>query len=270
MQPTQLRACLEVALGPVYHIEREVGPSGQCRRFVAADLVDGGEVLVKVLPAEVGGAVDTERLETAVRDIGSQLRHPHIVPSVGAGGAGPFVYHLRPFVPGTTLGARLTRDGALPLHRAVRILQDVLDAVGYAHGAALPHGDLQPDNVLVADGRAKVAEFSLTRGLVAAARAGAAPPVLAIAHPAYVSPERRQGSGEPDPRDDVYALGALLYAMLIGEPPADPTGQPVTRRRDSVPLVLGDVVARCLLPDPGERWSGPHEILAELNRMVGG
>lgn len=269
MQPSQLRACLEVALGPVYRIEREVRPSGASRRFVAHDITGGSSVLVRVLPAELAQAVDAERLEREVGEIAPRLRHPRIVPSRGAGAAGPFVYHVRPFVAGTTLGARLTRGGALPLHEAVRILRDVLHALSHAHGLGLAHGDLQPDQVVLVGRRAQLADVGLAAALVAAARAATAPPVLALCLPAYVSPERRSGTGSPDVQDDVYAVGALAYEMLIGEPPADPAAQPLTRRRDSVPLVLGEVVAGCLVPDPAKRWSGPEDILEELNRLTG-
>lgn len=269
MQPSQLRACLEVALGPIYRIEREVRPSGACRRFVVEEITGGGEVLVKVLPAELAGALDAERLEREVRGVTEWLRHERIVRMLGAGAAGPFVYYLRPFVPGTTLGAQLARSGALALHRAVRIARDVLHALGHAHGVGVAHGDLQPDNVLLAgDGRAQVAECGLAAALAAATRAGAPAPMLALAAPAYVSPERHGSGGLPAPSDDLYAVGALLYEMLIGEPPAD-AAEPVTRRRESVPLVLGEVVARCLVGDPAARWRGPEEILMELNKLTG-
>lgn len=268
MQPSQLRACLEVALGPTYRLQREVRPSGQCRRFVAVEIAGGSDVLATLLPAELGGAVDAERLAGEVRDAAARLRHARIVPAVAAGAAGPFVYHLRPFVRGTTLGARLSRAEAPPLHQAVRILRDVLTALGHAHDAGVPHGSLQPDQVLLADGRARVADFGLVAALVAAARDADHTPVLALAAPAYVSPERRGGPGHPDPRDDLYAVGALAYEMLVGEPPPDPEPPPVRRRRDSVPIALGEVVSRCLAHDPAHRWRGPSEVLAELDRLT--
>src|SRR5438093_5944524 len=142
---SELRAALEAALGPIYRIEREVRPVGNCRLFVAVGTPAAPELLVKVLPAELSLAVDARAFEREVVLLADRLGHAAIVAPRGAGRAGAVVYHTRRFVEGTTLRAWLTNHGELPLRRAVEILRDVLTALAHAHHATIAHGDLKPE-----------------------------------------------------------------------------------------------------------------------------
>src|SRR3989449_6123395 len=138
-----LRAALGHALEPAYRVEREVRPVGNCRMFVALERSAGSGLLVKVLPGPLSLAVDSTRFEQDIARLGRRLRHPSLVAPRGAGRAGPFVYHTRTFVEGTTLRASLARHGELPLRRAVEVLRDVLTALAHAHADGLAHGDLK-------------------------------------------------------------------------------------------------------------------------------
>jgi len=149
---TELRAALQDALGPLYRVEREVRPVGDCRLFVALERPSGPELLVKVLPGQLSLAVDSGVFEREVLLLAPRLGHPGLVTPKGAGRAGSFVYHTRPFVAGTTLRAWLARHGEFPLRQAVTILRDVLAGLAHAHAAGVAHGDLRPEHVLLADG----------------------------------------------------------------------------------------------------------------------
>src|SRR5260221_9505680 len=148
---SELRAALAAALGPLYRIEREVRPVGEYRLFVATQSQDGTELLVKVLPAALSLGINDLQFERAVLLIGERLRHPNLVRPRGAGRAGSFVYHTRPFVPGTTLRAWIGNNGAIPLARAADILRGVLSGLAHAHEADVAHGELKPENVVLAD-----------------------------------------------------------------------------------------------------------------------
>lgn len=273
MRPSgsELRSALEVALGPLYRVEREVRPAGEWRRFVAIEVTGGPDVLIKVFPAEIALALDMGRLEQEVLLIAAQLRHERVVPPLSAGAAGPFLYYVRRFAPGTTVRARLDRTGPLPLHHVVVILRELLDVVIHAHAAGVPHGDLRPDNVILADGGAHVAEWGLAGAIADAARGPALG--LALAAPAYVSPERRNGDGRPSAADDIYALGAMAFEMLTGKPPgaahdAGADRDVLKRLREATPARLGDTVMRCVAP-AAQRWIDAEEVLSELNRLTG-
>src|SRR5438128_7542456 len=102
---TDLRAALADALGPLYRVEREVRPVGDCRLFVAREVPSGPELLVKLLPAGLSLAVDSGLFERELLPVADRLRHPQLVPPRGAGRAGAIGYHTRGLVAGTTLRA---------------------------------------------------------------------------------------------------------------------------------------------------------------------
>src|SRR5947199_2421942 len=163
-----LRAALGHALEPAYRVEREVRPVGNCRMFVALEKTAGDSLLVKVLPGPLSLAVDSGRFEQEIARLGRRLQHPGLVAPRSAGRAGSLVYHTRTFVEGTTVRAWLARHGELQLRRAVEVLRDVLVALAHAHAEGVAHGDLKPENVLLADGQALVADAGILGALVQA------------------------------------------------------------------------------------------------------
>lgn len=287
-----LRAALGQALGPAYRVEREVRPVGNCRMFVALDQAAGGELLVKVLPSTLSLAVDDARFGAELAGLEKQLAHRGLVPPLEGGRAASFVYHTRRFVQGTTLRASLSRNGELPLRRAVEVLHDILDALAHAHAAGIWHGDLKPENILLADGGApagisdvgvfSAVERSWGGGSGGAGRAGGAggaggtgggvaagvghgATMTALCSPDYVAPERRAGGAGAGAgaRDDVFAVGVILLEMLTGQPPTE-RAEPLEALR-SVPAWLAELGRRCRAVAPGERWSDAGAALAGGN-----
>jgi serine/threonine protein kinase len=256
-----LRRSLEDVLGPAYRVEREVRPIGPCRAFVVHGPSDPSDLLVKVLPTDLGEAVEGAVFEREVLLVTDRLGYPGIVRSRFAGASGRYAYHGRAFVPGTTLRAHLARAGGLAVHQTVRILRDVLAALAAAHEAGVTHGDLRPEHVILTDGRASVAEFGVLDAL-ARALPGIRPDALieALADPRYTAPERRVGAAA-SPGADLFAVGIMAEEMLSGEAAAlRAPGRP----RDSVPSTVNGAILRCLEPDPGRRWAHVGEMLEAL------
>jgi len=220
-----LRNALADALGPLYRVEREVRPVGEYRLFVATQSASGSQLLVKVLPAALSLGINDLQFERAVLLLAEQLRHPHLVPPRGAGRAGPFVYHTRPFVPGTTLRAWLGNNGAVPLARAVEILRGVLSGLAHAHAAQIAHGDLKAENVLLADEGILVADAGIPAVLGRTATA----------------------------RNDMIAVQALAHEMLTGRAPR-PGEEPLERSR-SLPAWVSEWM-RSRWTDAGKALAG--------------
>ncbi len=265
-----LRVALAQALGPTCRVEREVRPLGACRMFVAVELADGAELLVKVLPGELSLALDLGTFQREVGLLTGRLGHPRLVAPRDAGRAGTLVYHTRRFIDGTTLRAWLARDGELPLRQSVALLRDVLEALAHAHAAGIVHGDLKPENVLVVEnGRALVADAGIV-GAVGRSLPGGAATAAArtLCGEAYVPPERMDGGVPAGPRDDVYAVGVLVHEMLTGHPPA-PEAERLEEVR-SVPPWLGELARRCLAAEPAARWSDAAEALSRVARPSAG
>jgi serine/threonine-protein kinase len=182
-----------------------------------------------------------------------------------------------PYVEGETLRRRLEREGQIPLADALRIGREVADGLDFAHRHGVIHRDVKPENILLSEGHALVADFGISRALVGDDGGEALTETgVSLGTPAYMSPE--QASGQPvDARTDVYALGAVLYEMLAGEPPfTGPTPQAIIAKRfhtDAVPLralrptvpeQVEHAVARALARVPADRFASAAELARAL------
>jgi tetratricopeptide (TPR) repeat protein/aminoglycoside phosphotransferase (APT) family kinase protein len=274
---TDLRAQIQKTLGATYTIDRELGGAGMSRVFAAEETSLGRRVVVKVLPPELAADVSVERFRREIRVV-ARLQHPHIVPLLAAGEAGGLLYYTMPFVEGESLRARLATTGELPVSEAVRLLRDVADALGYAHRHGVVHRDLKPDNILLDEGHALVADFGVAKALSSATDVGTLTSIgVALGTPAYMAPEQGLADPHVDHRADLYAFGVVAYEMLTGEAPfagrppqaqlsahISESAEPLARRRPGVPPDLAALVMRCLEKRPADRPQSATEVLTAL------
>ncbi len=252
------------------------------RVFLAEETRLGRQVVVKVLPPDMGAAVNVERFEREIQ-LAARLQHPHIVPLLTAASAGDLLYYIMPFITGESLRAKLGRDGALPVPEAVKILREVVDALAYAHAHGVVHRDIKPDNVLLSTGHAVVTDFGVAKAVSVSSGGKSSLTSLGVAlgTPAYMAPEQAAADPHVDHRADIYAVGALAYEMLTGRTPfVAPTPQamlaahitqapdPLTRHRPAVPPALNGLLMRCLEKHPADRWQNAAELLAQLEVVL--
>ncbi len=281
-QPSsELEGRLQAALGPTYRVLRELGGGGMSRVFLAEEPRLGRQVVVKVLPPEMGAGVNADRFEREIR-LAARLQHPHIVPLLTAGAAGDLLYYVMPFIAGESLRAKLAREGELPIPEAVRILRDVVDALAYAHRSGVVHRDIKPDNVLLAEGHALVTDFGVAKAVSASGASGSLTSLgVALGTPAYMAPEQAAADPHVDQRADLYAAGALAYEMLCGMPPFTAASsqellaahltqapEPIARRRPAVSPALNTLVMRCLEKRPADRWQSAADLIPQLEAMA--
>ena len=187
-----------------------------------------------------------------------------------------------PFVEGESLRDRLNREKQLPIADAVRIATEVAGALDYAHRHGVIHRDIKPENILLHDGSALVADFGIA---LAASRAGGTRMTetgLSLGTPHYMSPEQAMGERELTARSDIYALGAMTYEMLLGEPPfTGPTAQSIVAkvmtekpaaliaRRERIPPAVEDAVLTALEKLPADRWSSAADFASALEGQGG-
>src|SRR5688572_18185905 len=214
---------LATILGDELEIERELGGGGMSRVFVAFDRPLNRRVVVKVLPDEIATAISRERFRREILT-SATLQHPNIVPVISAGDRGGLIYFVMPFVDGESLRRRLERDGSLNAPTVVHIMRDVARALAFAHERGVVHRDIKPDNVLLSGGTAVVADFGVAKAF-SAAREGATGTSatltnvgMSLGTPAYMAPEQVAGDSKLDARTDLYALGAMAYEALCGQP----------------------------------------------------
>jgi serine/threonine-protein kinase len=256
---------LAAALADRYRIERELGAGGMATVYLAQDLKHDRKVAIKVLRPELAAVIGAERFLSEIKTT-ANLQHPHILPLHDSGQADSFLFYVMPFVQGESLRDRLHREKQLPVSDAVRIATEVAGALDYAHRQGIIHRDIKPENILLHDGRALVADFGIA---LAATSAGSrmTETGMSLGTPHYMSPEQAMGDRELTPRSDVYALGAMTYEMLLGEPPfTGPTAQsivakvmtekpaPLLARRERIPVHVENAVLTALEKIPADRF----------------
>ena len=267
---------VRAGLGERYWIERELARGRTATVFLAHDSRHDRPVALKVLHPEIATAVGPERFLREIQ-LAARLDHPHIVALHDSGEADGLLYFVMPYVVGESLRDRLDREPQLSITDALRIAGDVADALGYAHGLGVVHRDIKPENILLADGRALVADFGIARAISAAGSDRLTETGIALGTPAYMSPEQATEDGHVDGRSDLYALGCVVYEMLAGTPPfTGPTAQAILARHAVDPVApirtvratvspgVERAVLKALAKVPADRHAGAAEFAQAL------
>ncbi|MFB3112361.1 MAG: protein kinase, partial [Gemmatimonadales bacterium] len=231
------------------------------------------KVAVKVLRPELAAVLGAERFLNEIK-VTAKLQHPHILPlhDSGAarrpgGSADEFLYYVMPYVRGESLREKLNREKQFSTEESLDITKAVAAALDYAHREGVIHRDIKPENILLQDGQPVVSDFGIALAVSAAGGTRLTETGLSLGTPHYMSPEQATGDRDLDGRTDVYALGAVLYEMLAGEPPyTGPTAQavlakvitdrprPLHELRDTVPPHVDTAVLRALAKLPADRF----------------
>jgi tetratricopeptide (TPR) repeat protein len=278
---TDLRSRLVAALGSTYQLERELGGGGMSRVFLADETSLGRKVVIKVLPPEMAAGVNQDRFRREIQ-LAAKLQHPHIVPLLAAGSSDDLLWYAMPFIEGESLRVKLAREGELPVVEALRILREVADALAYAHARGVVHRDIKPDNVMISGRHALVTDFGVAKAVTESTGGQSLTSLgVALGTPAYMAPEQASADPHVDHRADLYALGAMAYEMLCGQPPfTGPSPQavlaahvtkavePMTGIRPAVPAALNAVVMRCLEKRASDRWQTADELIPQLEALL--
>jgi serine/threonine protein kinase len=201
-----------------YVVEREIGAGGMATVHLARDVRHNRSVAIKVLKPELAASLGAERFLKEI-EIAARLTHPHIIPLHDSGEAAGFLYYVMPFIDGESLRARLRRETRLDTAPALGIVEEVGDALSYAHRQGILHRDIKPENILFSEGHPMVADFGIARAVSTAGGRTITRTGLALGTPGYMSPEQAVGDRDLDARTDVYSLGCVLYEMLLGALP---------------------------------------------------
>src|SRR5205809_992395 len=269
------------ALADRYRLIRELGSGGMATVYLAEDMRHRRQVAVKVLRPELAATLGADRFTREIETV-AQFQHPHILPLLDSGQADGFFYYVMPSVAGESLRDRLARHGELPIHDAVKILVEVVDALAYAHAHGVVHRDIKPDNVLLSGRHALVMDFGVAKALSdASAGSRVTTAGVALGTPAYMAPEQAAADPHIDHRADLYAVGVLGYELVTGGPPfvgktasevlaAQVTRrpEPLQARRPACPAALAHIVMKCLEKRPADRWQSADELLAQLEPLA--
>jgi len=262
-----------------YRILEKLGQGGMAAVYKAHQPAVDRAVAIKVLPPILKMDPDfANRFRQEARIIAS-LEHARILPVHDYGEEGDVTYLVMRFLDGGTLFQRIQKQGPLSPAEAARILRQVAEALQYAHSKNVIHRDMTSNNVMFdAVDDAYVTDFGLAKIVAGSAHLTGH---SVVGTPAYISPEQAMGE-QPTPRTDIYALGVVLYEMLIGDVPfhgdtpmaiifqhvSAPLPDPRETRPD-LPDEVIQVVLRAMAKDPNDRYVSALDMADALDIAVG-
>lgn len=267
-----------------YEILRRLGAGGMGEVYIARHLLLNSLRAFKVIGTDVASQSAAEaRFRREARAM-ARLAHASIVPVVDSGRLGDgSLYIVMQLVEGHDLQQLVERNGTFGVRDTVRILEQIADAMVFAHRHDIVHRDLKPQNVLLADddpGQVRIIDFGLVKMVGDETMTKLTADGQILGSPLYMSPEQGM-SGEIGPAADIYALGGLGYFLLSGRPPflADnlpglimahcfdtPERIEVRCRHLSLPPVLPELLFDCLAKQPAARPTATG-LLANLGSL---
>jgi len=207
------------ALEGRYRVDAVIATGGMSTVYRGLDTRLDRPVALKVMDSRYCGDIQfLTRFQREAKAV-ARLKGDGLVAVYDQGGGAPGdepPFLVMELIDGGTLRELLRERGPMPPHAVAAVLRPICHGLGVAHAAGLVHRDVKPENVLISDdGEVKIADFGLVR---AVAEAGITSTSVILGTAAYLSPEQ-VGTGESDPRSDVYAVGILAYELLTGRTP---------------------------------------------------
>jgi eukaryotic-like serine/threonine-protein kinase len=293
------------AFGKRYHIIRALGVGGMGAVYQAWDAELGVAVAIKVIRPEIMGdphaAAEVERRFKRELLLARQVTHTNVVRIHDLGEIDGIKYITMSYVDGTDLATILKAEGRLPVKTVLHLARQVVSGLVAAHAAGVVHRDLKPANIMISkDGDALIMDFGIAHSaeragegsasvagmagipsnLLRAARYQATMQGAIVGTVEYMAPEQAKGR-TVDQRADVYALGLILYDVLVGGRRAERAESaiaelkarmehappPVSAALPEIPPAVDALVSRCLEPDPAARFATSADLVAELDRL---
>jgi len=267
------------ALGK-YRILRKLGSGGMGAVYLGYEESDNRQIAIKVLSNDLtGNQASVDRFYREAKS-GALLNHPNIVRNlaVGQDSVSSRHYLVLEYVDGPSAHALLEKFGRLSVGDAVHIILDIARGLEHAHSRNIVHRDIKPDNILIMlSGVAKISDLGLAKRMnesshLTSARQG-------FGTPYYMPYEQAMNAKYADGRSDIYALGATLYHLVVGEVPFNGANHveivekknfgyfpPASSLNPAVPALLDDILERMMARDPADRYQTVSELIVELER----
>ena len=259
-----------------YRVRARIARGGMATVYVATDLRLERRIALKVMHGHLSDDTVFQSRFIQEARAAARLADPHVVNVFDQGQDGELAYLVMEYLPGITLRELMREQRRLTVPQTITIMDAVLSGLAAAHRAGIVHRDVKPENVLLAeDGRIKIGDFGLARATTANTASGA----QLMGTIAYLAPELVT-RGTADARSDIYALGIMLYEMLVGEQPykgeqpmqiafqhaTDSVPRPSVRN-PGVPEQLDELVLWATEKTPDERPRDAQEMLDRLRAI---
>src|SRR5205809_2139461 len=266
--------------GGRYQLRCLLGEGGRKRVYLATDTRLDRDVAIALIKTEGLDEAGLARVRREARAMGKLGDHPHIVTVFDIGEEAGQPYIVSQHMPGGSVDDLLQAADRhrLPIEQTLRIADEVCRALQHAHDCGVVHRDVKPSNVwLTADGTAKLGDFGLA---VARDRSRLTVEGMMVGTVAYMPPEQALGR-PPEARSDLYALGAMLYEMVTGQPPflGDDAVAIISQHLNTAPVdpswhnpevrgALEDLILHLLAKSPADRPETASAVAVELRRII--
>lgn len=260
-----------------YQIQAYMAQGGMSDIYLAFDLMHRREVVIKIPDQSMlGDPAQFERFQREL-EVMKSLDHPAILKGLGSGKYNRIPYLVTELVHGESLRALMEKSGSLPTDQVVSLIRKLADGMAYCHKNEVVHRDLKPENILItAEGQPIIMDFglALTKDSHRVTYSNLS---ATMGTPDYMSPEQIEGQ-RGDQRTDIYALGTIMYELLIGKPPftgdtpmvimAQHLNNTAPRLDKATPAIspqIAAIVATCLARNPTDRYQSMEALIAALD-----
>lgn len=259
---------------PGFKVGEAIAKGGMATVYKGLQVSLNRPVAIKVLDPDLAQnpeGVARFRKEAAVL---SALSHNSIVGVIDAGQQAGNVYLIMEYVPGTNL-RYLLENVRVPMDKLVGYVEQVLEALDYAHQKGIVHRDVKPENIIISrDQQVKLADFGIA-GLTADAfgidmaglTRGLTKTSIALGTQHYMAPEQMKDARKVGPQADLFSTGVVLYEILTGDVPVGAFDMPSVRN-PNVPASFDGIVIRALKSNPADRFASAGEMLRELRGVL--
>ena len=259
-----------------YRIIRQIGQGGMGAVFEVEDLDNGRRLALKIMSHTLDSRETRARFLREGR-LAASINHPNSVYIFGTEEIAGMPVIAMEFITGGTLHDRVKQKGPLPVTEAVDSILQVIDGLEAAQRLGVLHRDVKPSNCFMdPDGKVKIGDFGLSINTAIRLEPTLTATGAFMGTPAYASPEQLRGD-ELSVRSDIYAVGITFYYLLTGTVPFDAPNLPQllasilerpvespTKRRNTVPDGLSQVIIRCLEKNPDKRLQNYNELRQAL------
>jgi eukaryotic-like serine/threonine-protein kinase len=262
-----------------YRVGRLIGAGGMGEVYLAEDATLNRKVALKLLPARF--TRDEERVRRFQREAraASALNHPNIITIYEIGHADSVHYIATEYIEGETLRETMAKR-RLNAGEVLDVAIGVAGALAAAHDAGIIHRDIKPENIMLRpDGYVKVLDFGLAKLAEPESALKDSSTGAVLGTLLYISPEQARAQ-QPDARSDLYALGAVMYEMVTGQPPVrgdnfidianaivNEIPQPPSHYVSSVPPELDRIILKLLEKDRANRYPSARQLLSDLHTL---
>ncbi len=259
-----------------YEILEQIGSGGMSAVYKAKCHKLNRLVAIKVLKEEFSNDENFVGKFKMEAQAAAGLSHPNIVSVYDVIDEGELHYIVMELIEGVTLKAYISRKGRLEVKESIGIAIQVAQGIAAAHEQHIIHRDIKPQNMIISrDGKVKVADFGIARGVTAQTLTSAA---IGSVH--YISPEQARGSFS-DERSDIYSLGVTMYEMVAGKVPYDGDTTvaialshleeamvPPSKYNPEIPISLEKIILKCTMKKPEYRYESANELIADLRKSL--